>query len=69
MGDILDLAVEHQIVDKRGSYYNYGEERLGQGRENTKDMLREHPDLAEEIEQRIRQTAIVDGIMSIDDEA
>ena len=69
MGDILDLAVEHQIVDKRGSYYNYGEERLGQGRENTKDMLREHPGLAEEIEQRIRQTAIVDGIISIDDEA
>jgi len=70
VGDILDLAVDLQIIDKRGSYYNYGEERLGQGRENTKDALRENPDLAEEIESLIREQAMIDqNIMPLDDEA
>jgi len=66
-GDILDLAVEFQIVDKRGSFYNYGEIRLGQGRENTKEYLRQTPELAEEIEFSIREKALSDGIMPLDD--
>ena len=53
-GDLLDLAVEHDIVTKRGSYYYYNEDRLGQGRENAKDFLREAPEITEEIEGRIR---------------
>ena len=57
-GDLLDLSVELGIVDKRGSYYSYGEVRLGQGRENSKEFLRENPDLAEEIELAIRQQAL-----------
>ena len=53
-GDILDMAVEHNIVDKRGSYYFYQDERVGQGRENTKDILRENPALTTEIENQVR---------------
>jgi len=66
-GDILDLAVELQIVDKRGSFYNYGEIRLGQGRENTKEYLRQTPELADEIEFSIRERALSDGLMPLDD--
>ena len=53
-GDLLDLGVELGLIDKRGSYYAYGDLRLGQGRENVKQFLREHPDLAHEIEMQIR---------------
>jgi recombination protein RecA len=54
-GDLIDLAVELEIVNKRGSYYSYGDLRLGQGRENSKEYLRENPGLTQEIEQTIRQ--------------
>lgn len=57
-GDLLDLAAELGIVDKRGSYYSYGEVRLGQGRENSKEYLRENRDLADELELAIRQQAL-----------
>jgi recombination protein RecA len=53
-GDVLDLAAEMDIVDKRGSYYNYGEERLAQGRENAKTALREDPAKLREIENVVR---------------
>jgi recombination protein RecA len=53
-GDILDLAVEHEIVAKRGSFYSYGEMRLGQGRENAKSFLEQNPAIAGEIEAAIR---------------
>jgi recombination protein RecA len=53
-GDLLDLAVDMGIVKKMGSFLSYGELRLGQGRENAKELLRENPDLAREIEKKIR---------------
>ncbi len=56
-GDILDLGVEMGIIDKRGAYYAWGETRLGQGRENAKQFLRDNPDLSLEIENRIREAA------------
>lgn len=56
-GDLLDMGVQYGIVEKRGSFYIYGEERLGQGRENVKAFLRENPALCAEIEQRIREAA------------
>ncbi len=59
-GDLLDLGVELGIIDKRGSYYSYGDLRLGQGRENAKRFLREHPDLAHEIEMQIRAQKLPD---------
>jgi recombination protein RecA len=54
-GDLLDLAVELGVIDKRGSYYYYEEENLAQGRENTKQYLRENPDLADQIEKIVRE--------------
>jgi recombination protein RecA len=54
-GDVLDLGVELDIVEKRGSFYSYNDERLAQGRENTKQVLREKPALCFEIENAIRR--------------
>ena len=53
-GSILDMAVEYDIVNKSGSWFTYGDDRLGQGREAAKQSLIEHPDLREEIEHRVR---------------
>lgn len=53
-GTILDMAVEANIVNKSGAWYAYGDDRLGQGRENVKEYFKEHSDLLDEIEQRIR---------------
>ncbi|MCX7852241.1 MAG: DNA recombination/repair protein RecA, partial [Caldilineales bacterium] len=53
-GDIIDLATGLEIVTKRGAFFSYGDIRLGQGRENAKDFLREHPDLLDAIENQIR---------------
>jgi recombination protein RecA len=58
VGDLLDLGTELEIIDKRGSFYSYGDIRLGQGRENSKEFLRQNPDLAEEIELTIRQQTL-----------
>ncbi len=54
-GDILDLGSDLDIVDKRGAWYSYGEERLGQGRDAAREFLKEHPDMAHEIEDLIRK--------------
>ncbi|MGD8731361.1 MAG: recombinase RecA [Anaerolineales bacterium] len=64
LGDILDLGVEMDIIERRGSYYSYGETRLGQGRENSKQFLRENPDIAEEIEHAILQQS---GLLAAED--
>ena len=57
VGDVLDLGVEYDILEKRGAYYRYGEELLGQGRENSKQFLMENPEMMEEVERRVRQDA------------
>lgn len=57
-GDILDLAVELGLITKSGAFFSYGDVRLGQGRENARQYLREHAELAQELEQRIRASAI-----------
>ena len=59
-GDLLDLAVELDLVSKRGSYYSYGETKLGQGRENAKIYLRDNLDLSDEIELIIRNEMLDD---------
>jgi recombination protein RecA len=58
-GDLLDIAVEMEIVEKRGSYYSFEETQLGQGRENSKAFLRENVELADEIEAHIREQALL----------
>ena len=52
---ILDVALERNFVGKSGSWYTYGESRIGQGRENAKAYLEEHSDVAAELEQKIRE--------------
>ena len=54
-GDLLDLAVEHKIVDKSGAWFAYGGDRLGQGRENSKQFLKDNPQVARAIEERVRK--------------
>lgn len=55
-GDLLDLAVDADIVEKAGSWYSFGEERLGQGRENSKQFLRENRDIRDEIEEEVKNS-------------
>jgi recombination protein RecA len=54
-GDLLDLAVDKRIIEKSGTWFAYGGERLGQGRENAKTFLRENPDMFKKIEERVRK--------------
>ncbi len=55
LGEMLDLGVKHSVIEKAGSWYSYDSERIGQGRENAKVYLREHPDVAGLIEAAIRE--------------
>jgi len=54
-GEIIDLGVQAGIVDKAGAWYSYNGERIGQGKDNVRDYLKEHPDMAFEIENRVRE--------------
>ncbi|MEO1769307.1 MULTISPECIES: recombinase RecA [Enterococcus] len=53
-GELLDMAAEQDIIDKSGAWYSYKEERIGQGRENAKKYLAEHPDMIAEVSTRVR---------------
>jgi recombination protein RecA len=53
-GEIIDLGVAHNIVDKAGSWYSYGDDRIGQGKENVREFLKGNPEMAAEIEEKIR---------------
>lgn len=68
VGDLLDLAVDMEIIEKRGSFYSYNGERLAQGREKSKDVLRNDPNMTDELEQRIRETLLGDEPMSMIEE-
>src|SRR5512136_1406358 len=54
-GDLIDLAVDRKLVEKSGSWFSYKSERLGQGRENAKQFIREHPDVAETLQVKLRE--------------
>ena len=54
-GDLIDIAVEHKIIEKSGAWFAYGGERLGQGRENVKNFLKENIDLRTAIETKVRR--------------
>ena len=60
-GDILDLSVTSNVVQKSGAWFAYNGDKIGQGRENAKIYLSEHPDIMEEIEQKVREHFAVDG--------
>ena len=56
-GDVLDLAAEADIIQKSGTWFTYGQERLGQGRENAKEYLREHPETLKKVDAEVRKAA------------
>ncbi|MBT8079363.1 MAG: recombinase RecA [Gammaproteobacteria bacterium] len=53
-GEIIELGVEHGLIDKAGSWYSYGEDRIGQGKENVREFLRNNPEIASDLETQIR---------------
>jgi recombination protein RecA len=57
-GCLVDLGAEFNIINKSGAWYSYGDERIGQGRENAKDFLKKHPEMAAEIEAKVREVAL-----------
>jgi len=59
-GEIIDLGVEENIVEKAGSWYSYGTDRIGQGKENAREYLIEHPEVADEIESKLREKLLPD---------
>ena len=65
-GNILDVGVSSGIIEKAGSWYSYGEHRLGQGRENSKDFLEENPEICDEIELKVRKA---NGLIQEDEES
>jgi recombination protein RecA len=71
VGDLVDLATQYEILTKRGAFYSYGDVRVGQGRENSKEFLRQNPELAGEIEVAVRHLAsgglIIPASSSADD--
>ena len=79
-GTLLDLAVEYDIIHKAGAWFSYNDERIGQGRDNTRKYLIEHPDMCQEVESKVRdrllhstqqetaQMAPPDGDMPVEDE-
>ena len=64
VGDLLDLATEMDIINKSGSWYSYGDIRIGQGRENSKEFIRQNEELALEIEKAVREQADTDILVS-----
>jgi recombination protein RecA len=61
-GEIIDLGVQAKIVDKAGAWYSYSGDRIGQGKDNAREFLRENPDIAREIENRIRESLGVNAM-------
>jgi recombination protein RecA len=55
VGEIVDLGVENEIIKKSGSWFSYGETKLGQGRDAVKSLLKDNPELSEEIENKIKE--------------
>ena len=55
VGDMLDLAITHRLIEKSGSWFSYGETRLGQGRENVRQFFDQNADLRDEIEEKLRR--------------
>jgi len=65
VGDILDLGTQLEIITKRGAFYSYGDIRLGQGRENSKEFLRQNQEICDEIEINIREQALEGNLIDI----
>ncbi len=68
-GEIIEIGVQHGLIDKAGSWYSYGDDRIGQGKENVREFLKTNPDIAAEIEHKIRARLLPDTVAADDDEA
>jgi recombination protein RecA len=64
-GEVIDLGVAAKIVDKAGAWYSYSGERIGQGKDNAREFLRENPEIAREIENRIRESLGVNAMAEV----
>ncbi len=64
-GEIIELGVVHKLIDKSGAWYAYNGEKIGQGKDNAREYLREHPELAQEIESKIRAIVGVGGVAPV----
>jgi len=60
-GDLIDQGVEHKIIEKSGTWFSYGSERLGQGRENAKTFLKQNPEIASQVETKLRKAMGLEG--------
>ena len=60
-GELIDIGLENKIIEKSGSWFSYGDMRLGQGRENAKLFIKENPDLSAEIEGKVRRALGIGG--------
>lgn len=60
-GDVLDLAVKQDIIQKSGAWFAYNDKKIGQGRENAKIFLGEHPDIMDEVEKKVRESLHIGG--------
>jgi recombination protein RecA len=67
-GNILDMGIEFGLITKAGAFFSYGDTRLGQGRETAKQYLRQNPELAKEIEEKIRASAGTAHVASAEEE-
>jgi recombination protein RecA len=61
-GEIIELGVQHGLIDKAGSWYSYGDDRIGQGKENVREFLKTNPETAAEIEMKIRAKLLPDTV-------
>ena len=59
-GELLDMAADKDIIDKAGSWYSYKNDRIGQGRENAKKYLEDHPDIYQDIQEQVRKAYGID---------
>jgi recombination protein RecA len=65
IGEILDFAVATEVIKKSGSFFSYGDTKLGQGRDNVKNVLTENPDLCDEIEAKINEKIKESGLEAV----
>ncbi|HYL17462.1 MAG TPA: recombinase RecA, partial [Burkholderiales bacterium] len=56
-GEMIDMGVLYKVIEKSGAWYSYGSDRIGQGKDNVREFLKEHPDMSAEIEAKIRAAA------------
>ena len=69
LGELIDLGVQHDIVGKAGSWYSYGDDRIGQGKDNAREFLRQNPEMADEIERKVRAILMPPKLEAVEDAA